>query len=762
MTVGALAGKEYELSALAAAAATTINTNAVPKGAVADTIYVVIDPYTDECEVRKVTTISDTTLTVAALDYAHAANDAVFFISDAVLNAKWFGATGDGSTDDATSINRAIVQAYGLGNINNIFDFGSVFIPPGNYIIDASIVIYEFVRIFGVHPSASKLKLKNSADTDVMITRNFADLTGTGYRSYAPVDPQTKYIPCAFAIENLTINGNRANNSSGAGIKIYGHHYRIDNVRIYHTAEQGFYSEYGSGTGDQQGWYDMPQAYIGQLFIYRVDGKGFEFWGPHDSYFEHLTVNGAGDDGIHINEDANTGGINDLMFCHSYTCGTASNNTARGFYSKARIRASYIQSEGNRGSNFVVDTADRWSVAKLVTYGCGASVTSPAGRSPSHAYFYDDSGTSFTALTNAIDGDTGTNSAVTVEAAGPDYIYVGDDDEFNEVIMNFASVVNANASVLTAEYKASSWTSLTTREGTDNDGATFGRDGRITYTLPTDWELTSVNGVSKKWIRMSVSANLTASVEIAEIKIRDERYNVHIKSGANYGSIADLVIKDDNGVGGMRIDAHHINVAAALVDGKSTAGTGVIIDEDGCAFRGTIFDYTGTGAEGLITGESTTTNRGHIDVRISDCTTGWWHKRQSKHTIYDVSFYESTGYSAFTGKRPGDGDVWNVSGYEKDATNDRLYSERWTKDVGAVALDTTNLQTITFTHDAIMTPNIEECYASLIKSTDVSDFVVDFIWIKSVSATQISVEVKLGTASGTGGAVADLRVGYRI
>jgi len=55
-----------------------------------------------------------------------------------IVNVKGYGATGDGSTDDATAIQAAIDDAKTLG----VTDLGtSVFFPPGNYIIGTPLVL---------------------------------------------------------------------------------------------------------------------------------------------------------------------------------------------------------------------------------------------------------------------------------------------------------------------------------------------------------------------------------------------------------------------------------------------------------------------------------------------------------------------------------------------------------------------------------------------------------------------------------------------
>jgi hypothetical protein len=78
------------------------------------------------------------------------------------LNVKWFGAKGDGTTDDATPMQAAIDLVYALGG-------GSVFLPPGEYLISSQIGIAVAAgincKIFGAGQNATKITIDSSLDT---------------------------------------------------------------------------------------------------------------------------------------------------------------------------------------------------------------------------------------------------------------------------------------------------------------------------------------------------------------------------------------------------------------------------------------------------------------------------------------------------------------------------------------------------------------------------------------------------------------------
>lgn len=73
-------------------------------------------------------------------------------IFDSEVNVKWFGATGDGSTDDAPAIKKA------LGGIP---EGNTLFFPTGTYIIGDSMQVTKNIKIVGM--PGTTLKIKNTS-----------------------------------------------------------------------------------------------------------------------------------------------------------------------------------------------------------------------------------------------------------------------------------------------------------------------------------------------------------------------------------------------------------------------------------------------------------------------------------------------------------------------------------------------------------------------------------------------------------------------
>lgn len=132
----------------------------------------------------------------------------------------------------------------------------------------------------------------------------------------------------------------------------------------------------------------------------------------------------------------------------------------------------------------------------------------------------------FTAVGSVYRDDTdalserGTNQTATYNSmvATNDFIYIGCDVPFRGVYVNVVNV-NGTASVLSAFYDVSgTWTGLTETDGTASAGATFAADNIITWTVPTDWTKSVVNGAGPLfWVRMNSDGGTDSATSLAEI-----------------------------------------------------------------------------------------------------------------------------------------------------------------------------------------------------------------------------------------------------
>jgi hypothetical protein len=103
------------------------------------------------------------------------------------LNVRDFGATGNGTTDDSTAILAAISALPAAG--------GTVWIPPGTYIVGRPITAAKNNIVLAGAGWGSVLKLANNASQGL---RNVIEVNGVS----------------GWVVRDLQIDGNRANNPS--------------------------------------------------------------------------------------------------------------------------------------------------------------------------------------------------------------------------------------------------------------------------------------------------------------------------------------------------------------------------------------------------------------------------------------------------------------------------------------------------------------------------------------------------------------------
>ncbi len=102
---------------------------------------------------------------------------------------------------------------------------------------------------------------------------------------------------------------------------------------------------------------------------------------------------------------------------------------------------------------------------------------------------------------------------------GTDKLYLGFPGEADGLQVKMLDSLNANASILTVKYSgAAGWTTLTATDGTTTSGKVFAKGGRITWTIPTDWQRQTLHDDNAYfWIQLSISAALTAGTAASQI-----------------------------------------------------------------------------------------------------------------------------------------------------------------------------------------------------------------------------------------------------
>lgn len=116
-------------------------------------------------------------------------------------------------------------------------------------------------------------------------------------------------------------------------------------------------------------------------------------------------------------------------------------------------------------------------------------------------------------------------------AANLDFVYVGSHLKFRGVQVDIVNT-NSVASVLSTDYwNGSTWANASSTDGTISGGTTtFGQDGAITWTVPTDWAKVDLatavattgtavrdRSASLYWVRFKVSVAFDATVSAASM-----------------------------------------------------------------------------------------------------------------------------------------------------------------------------------------------------------------------------------------------------
>jgi hypothetical protein len=181
-------------------------------------------------------------------------------------DVKSFGAVGDGETDDTGSIQQAIGAARAGGGI--------VFFPPGTY-LTRRLTLYSQIHLRGSGGDATILRLKPGANSAILESDGFADLTGT----------RTSGGITMFSVRDLTLDGNRGHNPTrGYGLRIYGYGYELTEVVVFNCHDDGIFSEWGLAGALPFPSHQM-EARLSSIRSHDNDGHGFNFNGPHDSMF---------------------------------------------------------------------------------------------------------------------------------------------------------------------------------------------------------------------------------------------------------------------------------------------------------------------------------------------------------------------------------------------------------------------------------------------------------------------------------------------
>jgi len=206
----------------------------------------------------------DNSLVATSLDYRMRAAEGV------VINVKGppYLAKGDGITDDTAAGQAALNAAEAAGGGIVRFTRGTYI---GNWILPPKVVLV------GDGIGSTILKAKAGSNEDVIKGKDFATLTNKAYA--AGDSARGAYL---IEIRELTIDGNKANNTAGWGIRVWGSRHRWRNVQVQNCKSGGIWTEFTTHDGTTS-TDDVLEAYFTDIKTLLNDGDGWRYRGPHDS-----------------------------------------------------------------------------------------------------------------------------------------------------------------------------------------------------------------------------------------------------------------------------------------------------------------------------------------------------------------------------------------------------------------------------------------------------------------------------------------------
>jgi hypothetical protein len=244
-----------------------------------------------------------------------------------VFNVKDYGATGDGTTDDTLAIQAAITAST---------QGSTTFFPPGTYIVSSTISLRKSRSYVGAHREMVTIRQANGANLDAVLASE----------TWLSVSSTTSDNP--IFISHLGINGNKANQTSGAGhgIALVSFWNHLEHLEIVGTRGDGLYlsSDRRDGTEISN---TAVETHISRIDVRSADGYGIRVHDPSagvqtvtDGWLIDCIVQNVGKDGIRI--DSSAGWM--VQGCHLY--GLPNHGIHMGRADSTRVIGNYIENWG--------------------------------------------------------------------------------------------------------------------------------------------------------------------------------------------------------------------------------------------------------------------------------------------------------------------------------------------------------------------------------------------------------------------------------
>lgn len=217
------------------------------------------------------TSLGISNATAANIPYENSATGAITVTVQSKLSesisVKDFGAVGDGVTDDTVAINSAVAATAPTGR--------ALYFPIGTYIV-SQINVLPKMNLIGESSTGSVIKLKNNTNP----------AEGVGALVWS-----SSYDMDDASIQNLRFDGNKANNSRGNVICLYGNRTVLYNVIVVNAASNAIITNHNPAGAERL---SGIEAHFRDITIDSPNKSGWLHYGPNDSNFDNIIIIDAG------------------------------------------------------------------------------------------------------------------------------------------------------------------------------------------------------------------------------------------------------------------------------------------------------------------------------------------------------------------------------------------------------------------------------------------------------------------------------------
>lgn len=272
--------------------------------------------------------------------------------------------------DDTAAISLAIAMALSKAN-SNAQEGAKIYFPAGIYVTGTQ-HLYSKLHFEGDGIDASVILLKNGTNADLLQ----GSVQGYDGHLTDPASPMNSGAPggiYSWSLSNLTLDGNKDNQSSGPSYCLhqYGYGYILKNVHIRNGYTGGIESDWnGGGTAP----IEAPETQLINIKVYDCGvegtlGIGIRFGGPHDSQFANVISYGHYGHAFQVCRNA-TG--MQMSNCHSWGMQSPSAlacliESGYGTYSNCSFEGGYITQVVLVGSENTIQSSHIFFAGSYIT-----------------------------------------------------------------------------------------------------------------------------------------------------------------------------------------------------------------------------------------------------------------------------------------------------------------------------------------------------------------------------------------------------------